>query len=100
MTRCPWAIRAGVVLNTRCTKPALPLHDEHEGPGIAEFSYQRIHWYQGDRRQYQTTRMDPSAWEQSPCPIPSSITGAECLLPDGHPQDSATRFHRYANPSG
>lgn len=31
-----------------------------------------------------------------PCPIPSSITGQPCLLPEGHPQDSPYRFHRYA----
>lgn len=30
------------------------------------------------------------------CPVPSSVTGQPCLLRDGHPQDSADRFHRYA----
>jgi len=32
-----------------------------------------------------------------PCPVRSSITDQSCPLPAGHPQDSATRFHRYAN---
>jgi hypothetical protein len=30
-----------------------------------------------------------------PCPIRSEITGAPCLLEDGHPQYSPFRFHRY-----
>jgi hypothetical protein len=34
-----------------------------------------------------------------PCPVPSSVTDAPCLLPDGHPPDSASRFHRYAAPA-
>lgn len=33
-----------------------------------------------------------------PCPIRSSITDQPCLLPDGHPANSAVRFHRYAAP--
>lgn len=98
--RCRWAIRFGKVLNTRCKRPASPIHDGHMGPGITEFPYQTIHWYAGDRREYQTDRDELFAWEQPPCPVPSSITGAECLLPEGHPQDSPARFHRYPNPRG
>lgn len=33
---------------------------------------------------------------RKPCPVNSSITGQPCLLPAGHPADSAVRFHRYA----
>ena len=33
------------------------------------------------------------------CPVRSSVTDQSCLLPVGHPQDSADRFHRYAAPS-
>lgn len=37
--------------------------------------------------------------EVTMCPVPSSVTGQPCLLPDGHPMDSAVRFHRYAPPA-
>lgn len=35
---------------------------------------------------------------EDPCPIASSITNQPCLLPNGHPEYSATRFHKYAPP--
>src|SRR5687768_14015869 len=98
--RCPWAIRFGVTLNTRCDKGAPHLNESHESPGLAEFPHQRIEWFGGDRRSYETTRLDVSAWEQDPCPVRSSVTGNECLLPAGHPQDSPWRFHRYARAGG
>jgi hypothetical protein len=62
-TRCPWAVKFGVVLNTRCL---LEEHHNgwHEGPGLAEFPYQKVNWFTGDRREYQTGREDASAWEE------------------------------------
>jgi hypothetical protein len=38
-------------------------HDEHSGKGLAEFDYQRWHWFTGDRRTYFTDRADDHAWE-------------------------------------
>lgn len=35
-------------------------------------------------------------FQANPCPVRSSITMQECLLPAGHPPDSPNRFHRYA----
>lgn len=48
---------------------------------------------------------DPPKWSMSyaitmidggGCPVPSSVTGMPCVLHEGHPCDSPTRFHRYA----
>lgn len=51
---CPWSIRWGVFDEsvTRCDKTA-GHGGPHEGPGLPEFSYQRIEWFPGDRREYQ-----------------------------------------------
>jgi hypothetical protein len=38
-------------------------HQEHQGKGLAEFDYQRWHWFTGDRRAYETARTDDAAWE-------------------------------------
>lgn len=66
--RCPWAIHYGVTLHTRCDLP--PDHGvtvagpiAHEGPGLAQFPYQRVRWFPGDRREYRTERADPASWE-------------------------------------
>lgn len=40
----------------------------------------------------------PAMTTTTPCPV-RSIFDKPCLLPEGHPQDSANRFHRYAPPS-
>lgn len=98
--RCPWAIRFGTLLNTRCLLPMVPSHLEHQGHGVSQFPYQRVHWQAGDRREYLTDRADQFAWEVPQCPVASSVTGVACLLPDGHPQDSPGRFHRYPRPQG
>jgi hypothetical protein len=60
--RCPFAIHFAT-LTTRCDKPVG--HDgPHEGPGLAEFPYQRIEWLQGDRRELiNLERDDEHAWE-------------------------------------
>lgn len=76
--RCPWAIKFGTTLHTRCMLPAshgdaptevavrLPENSSrHIGRGLEEFSYQRIEWIPGDRREYQTERADEYAWEES-----------------------------------
>lgn len=63
MSRCPWAIKFGVKLHTRCKKP--PDHiDNHVGRGLPEFEFQRIEWMAGDRREYMTERDDAHAWEE------------------------------------
>lgn len=69
--RCPWAIRFGVVLHTRCDKlighlaPGLSVATrQHRGNGLAEFPYQRISWLPGDSREYLTQRNDKYAWEE------------------------------------
>jgi hypothetical protein len=62
--RCPWAIRVGT-LTTRCQKRVSHAHSDpsHEGNGLSQFPYQRIQWYPGDRREFETDREDESAWE-------------------------------------
>lgn len=60
--RCRWAI-AFVSLHTRCDRDAGHEDLLHEGPGLAEFPYQRISWLPGDRREYETDRDEPAAWE-------------------------------------
>jgi len=65
VTRCPWAITFGA-LSTRCALPAGHAQEQHEGPGLASFPYQRLSWEPGDRREYETTRTDDSAWEEPP----------------------------------
>lgn len=32
------------------------------------------------------------------CPVKSSVTGADCLLPAGHDAHDASRFHQYPPP--
>jgi hypothetical protein len=60
--RCPWAIKFGTTLHTRCSKAAGHPGEEHEGRGLAQFAYQRVSWLRGDRREYETTRDDAHAW--------------------------------------
>lgn len=45
--------------------------EKHEGPGLAEFDYQRIVWFPGDRREF--------AGEWTPC---TRLPG--CVLHEGH----------------
>ena len=61
--RCPWAISFGS-LATRCML-ARHVHENrrHEARGLAEFPYQTIEWFAGDRREYETDREDAHAWE-------------------------------------
>ena len=60
--RCPWAIRFGVTLHTRCHLSKD--HDgAHLGKGLAEFPYQEVEWAHADRREYPTARADEHAWE-------------------------------------
>lgn len=70
MDRCPWAITFGVTLTTRCFLPAGHGVDNkmqlaHLGRGLIRFSYQKIEWFPGDRREFETERTDDHAWEQS-----------------------------------
>lgn len=66
MKRCPYAIKAGITLTTRCMEDDSHLLDErnHVGKGLAEFPYQRIEWLPGDRREFITERDDEFAWEE------------------------------------
>lgn len=61
--RCPWAIKFGAKLTTRCQWD-LDHEGSHLGHGLAEFSYQTIEWFPGDRREFRTDRRDHFAWEQ------------------------------------
>jgi hypothetical protein len=61
-TRCRWGIKFGT-LHTRCNKAAGHESEQHIGRGLAAFPYQRIEWFAGDRREYQTDREDANAWE-------------------------------------
>lgn len=70
--RCPWAVKFGVTLTTRCMLDAGhgevqsrlgPSHVTHKGRGLAEFQYQRIEWLPGDPREFETKRTDTYAWE-------------------------------------
>lgn len=38
-------------------------HQEHTAKGLAQFVYQRWHWFSNDRRAYRTDRSDDAAWE-------------------------------------
>lgn len=63
--RCPWAIRFGFTLHTRCKLDAG--HEGwHQGRGLAQFPKQVIHWAAIDCRAYQTNRGDTHAWEETP----------------------------------
>jgi hypothetical protein len=42
---------------------AHPHPASHIGKGLKEFDYQRIEWFPGDRREYETDREDEFAWE-------------------------------------
>lgn len=61
--RCRAAILYGTTLATRCMLPALPTHEEHVGKGLAEFPYQRIRFFDGDRRLIlDSDREDEFSW--------------------------------------
>jgi hypothetical protein len=74
MARCGSAICLGwhpgvttepkdtVGLHTRCSLED-DGHREHVGKGLAQFDYQRWHWFPGDRRCYISDRTDDHAWE-------------------------------------
>lgn len=62
--RCPWAIRFGIRLHTRCDKAMGHEDQQHEGPGLSQFPAQRVAWSTGDRREYLTGRGDEHAWEE------------------------------------
>ena len=69
--RCPYAIKFGVTLHTRCHLDAG--HGAlHEAAGLAAFDYQRISWLTGDRREYTTDRSDERAWEVSDANTPAA----------------------------
>lgn len=58
--RCVMAIAMGN-LHSRCFYK--PGHGgPHEARGLKKFPYQRIKWFQGDGREYQTERTDEWAW--------------------------------------
>jgi hypothetical protein len=61
--RCPWAIKGGTTLTTRCMLAPHEGDDEHIGRGLAELDYQRWHWHAGNRREFLTDRTDEYAWE-------------------------------------
>lgn len=65
--RCDWAIKWGVTYHTRCMRDAhdVPTDGAHTARGLAEFPYQLITWYAGDRREYQTDREDEHSWEET-----------------------------------
>jgi hypothetical protein len=65
--RCSFAIHYGTTLRTRCSKEAgheLLGDSLHVGRGLAEFSYQTVQWFAGDRREYPTERDDEHSWEE------------------------------------
>ena len=60
--RCAYAIGFDT-LATRCMKQ--PGHaGPHEGKGLRSFPYQRIKWFQGDRREFITERKGEYAWKE------------------------------------
>jgi hypothetical protein len=63
LDRCPWAIKFGTSLTTRCQKEDGHHGEKHEGKGLQEFAYQRISWFAGDRREFKTERTDEFAWD-------------------------------------
>lgn len=70
MERCPWAIRWGERLVTRCFREAghttiLPgFAVMHVGRGLPRFSYQRFEWFEGDAREFKTDRDEAYSWEE------------------------------------
>jgi hypothetical protein len=72
-TRCPWALRYGVTLVTRCIDGAGHLGssfsregDGHIGRGLEIYPFQRVRWFPGDRREFTTERNDRFSWEVQP----------------------------------
>jgi hypothetical protein len=69
-TRCPWALRYGVTLVTRCIDGAGHLGSagvgQHIGRGMEAYPYQRVQWWPGDRREFTTERNDRFSWEVQP----------------------------------
>ena len=61
--RCPWAIKFGVTLHTRCQE-VIGHPGSHAGRGLEWFPYQHIEWFPGDQREYQTDRVDEHAWQE------------------------------------
>jgi hypothetical protein len=71
--RCPWALKVGVLIHTRCHLGSG--HERfrlHEGRGLESNPDQVIHWVPGSKREYQTLRTDTYAWED-PCPACGSV---------------------------
>jgi hypothetical protein len=76
VSRCPYAISLGWYpevgtspadskgLHSRCLLED-DGHQKHEAKGLAEFDYQRWHWFTSDRRTYRTERTDDHAWERA-----------------------------------
>lgn len=61
--RCKFAIKFGTTLHTRCMFEHEVTPTSHIGKGLEEFPFQRIEWFSGDRREYETDRDDEFAWE-------------------------------------
>lgn len=63
--RCPWAIRYGFSLRTRCRREIHEPKEGHEGNGLEDYPYQTINWFAGDQREFLTSRTDTFSWEDS-----------------------------------
>ena len=62
--RCPWAVKYGVTLHTRCFRQwGHP--GSHLGRGLRDCLRQSVRWQHGDRREYLTSREDNWSWEES-----------------------------------
>lgn len=61
--RCPWAIRYGARLATRCFLDAgHDVRSGHRGRGV-QTSPTVITWFTGDGREFKTSRPDAWSWE-------------------------------------
>jgi hypothetical protein len=88
--RCPWKIRYGASEETtsQCDQPEGHLEEpdsngNHDGPGLAEFPYQRVNWPAGDRREY------TGAWPGYCGGADFTAAAGRCVLPKFHAGDHA-----------
>jgi hypothetical protein len=65
--RCPWAIKYGVTLVTRCMREN-GHEGSHVGRGLVQFPYQTVEWFEGDRRQFISERPDEYSWQEGGSP--------------------------------
>lgn len=76
--RCPWAVRFGATLASRCRLDADHGSARHEAGGLAQFPYQKVNWFRGDRREFLSDRDDVNTWTEPVDPANDSAMREVC----------------------